>query len=143
MPQAATQHKARQLQNGGTMTQFKAVYPISNEDTNALPVKEIGPAVAFYKQVLGFSVVSNDSTTALLKRDDVQIGLIRKEDHQPPQAGSCCFAISDLESLRDELEANGGEPGEFGIDEWGGKRYRTFFLREDENGYCFCFSQPG
>jgi lactoylglutathione lyase len=124
------------------MTQFKAVYPISNEDTNALPVKEIGPAVAFYQSVLGFSVVSSDTTTAVLKRDEVQIGLIRKEDHKPHEAGSCCFDISDLESLHDELEANGGKPGEFGIDEWGGKKYRTFFLREHENGYCFCFSQP-
>ena len=124
------------------MTQFKAVYPISDEDINALPVKEIGPAVAFYKAVLGFSVVSSDATTAVLRRDEAQIGLIRKEDHEPRQAGSCCFAISDLESLREELEASGGKPGVFGIDEWGGKKYRTFFLREDENGYCFCFSQP-
>jgi lactoylglutathione lyase len=124
------------------MTQFKAVYPISNEDTNALPVKEIGPAVAFYEALLGFTVVSSEPTTAALKRDEVQIGLIRKEDHEPRQAGSCCFAISDLESLRNELEANGGKPGELGIDEWGGKKYRTFFLREDEDGYCFCFSQP-
>ena len=124
------------------MTQFKAVYPISHEDTNALPVKEIGPAIAFYEAVLGFTAVSSDPTTAALKRDEVQIGLIRKEDHEPRQAGSCCFAISDLESLRKELEANGGKPGEMGIDEWGGKKYRTFFLREDENGYCFCFSQP-
>jgi lactoylglutathione lyase len=124
------------------MTQFKALYPISNEDTNALPVKEIGPAVAFYQSVLGFTVVSMDSATAVLKRDDVQIGLTRKEDHKPHQAGSCCFAISDLESLHEELQTNGGKPGEFGIDEWGGKQYRTFFLREDENGYCFCFSQP-
>jgi lactoylglutathione lyase len=124
------------------MKQFKAVYPISNEDTNALPVKEIDPAIAFYQEVLGFSVISSDSTSAVLKRDEVQIGLTRQEDHEPRRAGSCCFAISDLESLRSELEANGGQPGEFGIDEWGGKKYRTFFLREAENGYCFCFSQP-
>jgi lactoylglutathione lyase len=124
------------------MKQFKAVFPISNEDTNALPVKEIDPAIAFYQEVLGFSVISSDSTSAVLKRDEVQIGLTRQEDHEPRRAGSFCFAISDLDSLRSELEANGGQPGEFGIDEWGGKKYRTFFLREAENGYCFCFSQP-
>jgi predicted enzyme related to lactoylglutathione lyase len=124
------------------MAQFKAVYPISNEDTNALPVKEIGPAVVFYQTVLGFSLISSDSTTAVLKRDEAQIGLIRQEDHKPPEAGSCCFDISDLDALHNELKASGGKPGEFGIDEWGGKQYRTFFLREDDNGYCFCFSQP-
>jgi hypothetical protein len=30
----------------------------------------------------------------------------------------------------------------FGIDEWGSKRYHTFFLCEAVDGYCFCFSQP-
>jgi lactoylglutathione lyase len=124
------------------MTQFKAVYPISNEDLNALPVKDIGPAVDFYEAVLGFSVVSSDDTTAVLKRDEARIGLIRKADHKPQEAGSCCFSVRDIDAVRKELEARGGKPGELGIDEWGGKTYRTFFLREDEDGYCFCFSQP-
>jgi hypothetical protein len=35
------------------------------------------------------------------------------------------------------LGDDSGNPGVFGIDEWGGKKYRTFFLREQENGYCF------
>jgi predicted enzyme related to lactoylglutathione lyase len=124
------------------MTQFRAVYPISNEDTNALPVREIGPAVAFYEAVLGFSVVSANAASAVLKRDDARIGLVRKADHEPREAGSCCFAVADIDALRAELDARCGKPGEFGIDEWGGKKYRTFFLREDDNGYCFCFSQP-
>jgi hypothetical protein len=29
-----------------------------------------------------------------------------------------------------------------GDHEWGGKRHRTFFLREQENGYCSCFYRP-
>ena len=41
-----------------------------------------------------------------------------------------------------ELEASGGKPGQFGVDEWGGKKHRTFFLREDVNGYCYCFFTP-
>jgi lactoylglutathione lyase len=124
------------------MTQFKAVSPIADEDTDALPVKELEPAVAFYERVLGFRVASRDATTATLRRDEVQVGLVRKEDHDPHQAGSCYFDVSDLDSLYAELKANGGDLGEFGVDEWGGKRYRTFFLREDVDGYCFCFSQP-
>ena len=54
---------------------FKAVGPIGDTDTNALPVKEIGPAVGYYTQVLGFSLVERNATTAKLRRDDVQIGL--------------------------------------------------------------------
>jgi predicted lactoylglutathione lyase len=132
---------------GDTMTRFKAVYPISNEDMNALPVKEIGPAIAFYRTVLGFSVVASDSTSAVLKRDDVQIGLIRKADHDPLQAGSCYFAVSDVEALRRELEGKGAKPGATEIQEHDGKDYRLFFVREcdmmeSHDGYCFCFGQP-
>ena len=45
------------------MVRLMAVYPVSGEDTNALPVKNIGPAVSFYEVVLGFSVVSRDAST--------------------------------------------------------------------------------
>jgi lactoylglutathione lyase len=122
--------------------QFKAVYPISGEDLTALPVKEIGPAVRFYREQLGFSVVRSDEATAVVKRDDAQLGLVRKPDHRPHEAGSCCFAVSDIDAARAEVVSRGGEVGVFGTDEWGGRKYRTFFLREAENGYCFCFSQP-
>ena len=45
---------------------FKGVYPIGATDTNALPVKEIGPAVGYYTQVLGFSVVERNRESAEL-----------------------------------------------------------------------------
>jgi lactoylglutathione lyase len=124
------------------MEQLKAVVPVSDEDTNALPVKDIGPAAAFYEGVLGFSVISRDSSAAILTRDQVRIGLVRKADHQPGKAGSLAFAVDDLDAMHRELRARGGTPGEFGVDEWGGEQYRTFFLREDENGYCYCFYHP-
>jgi hypothetical protein len=59
------------------MKQFNGVYPISGEDLSALPVKAIGPAVAFYQSVLGFSVVASDEATATLQREDVRLGLVR------------------------------------------------------------------
>jgi len=126
---------------------FKAVYPISNEDTNALPVKELGPPIEFYTNMLGFSVVASDSTTALLKRDEVQIGLIRKADHDPLKAGSCYFDVSDVDALRRELEGKGAKPGAIKIQAHDGKNYRLFFVREcdtaeSNDGYCFCFGQP-
>ena len=70
------------------MTRLLSVGPISGEDTNALPVKEIAPAVAFYRTVLRFNVVSQDATTAVLSRDDVRIGLVRDPVHEPGKAGS-------------------------------------------------------
>ena len=123
------------------MKQLKGVYPISGEDLAALPVKEIGPAVAFYETVLAFSVVARDETTATLKRDDAQLGLVKQPDHKPEEAGSCAFAVTDLDAMRAELDGRGLDLGGIRIDEWGGKKYRVFFLREAENGYCYCFSQ--
>lgn len=126
---------------------FKGVYPISNEDTSALPVKEIGPALPYYTEKLGFSVVASDSTSAVLQRDQAQIGLVRKPDHDPSQAGSCYFEVSDVDALRRELEGRGAKPGAIEIQSHGGKKYRLFFVREcdtmeSHDGYCFCFGQP-
>ena len=124
------------------MARFMSVVPISDEDTNALPVQDIAPAVSFYQTMLGFAVSSRDADSATLTRDEIQIGLVRKAGHEPGQAGSIAIAVDDLDAVRRELQAKGGNPGEQWLDQWGGKRYRTFFLREDENGYCYCFYQP-
>jgi hypothetical protein len=124
------------------MAKLKSVSPISNEDASALPVKELGSAIAYYESVMGFTVISRDATTAVLQRDGAQIGLVIKRDHQPHEAGSLAFAVDDLDGLHRELSERGGKPGEFGIDEWGGKQFRTFFMREEENGYCYCFYHP-
>jgi catechol 2,3-dioxygenase-like lactoylglutathione lyase family enzyme len=124
------------------MAELQSVCPVSDENIDALPVKDIADAVAFYKEMLGFSVVNCDSSGALLMRNNIRIGLVRKVDHRPEQAGSLAFEVDDLEAVHRELQTRGGKPGVFGIDEWNGKRHRTFFLREEENGYCFCFYTP-
>lgn len=129
------------------MKQFKSVSPIGNGDTNTVPVKDIGPAISFYTQVLGFSLVVQDAQSAVLKRDDAQIGLVAKGDHDPARAGSFYFDVSDVEALRREFQGKGGKPGATEIQEYEGKNYRLFFLREcdmmeSHDGYCFCFGQP-
>jgi len=124
------------------MAQLKSVYPISDEDLTSLPVKAIGPAVAYYEAALGFSVVRADEATATLNRDAAQIGLVAEPTHDPKTAGSLAFSVDDLDVLHDELLTRGANPGKFGTDSWGGERYRTFFVREDEDGYCYCFFQP-
>jgi hypothetical protein len=123
------------------MRQFTGIYPISGEDLNALPVRSIGPALEFYTAVLRFSVVASDETTATLQRDDARIGLIRKPDHKPDEAGSCAIAVADLDAMRAELDGRGLDLSANRVDEWDGKKYRVFFLREPENGYCYCFNQ--
>jgi hypothetical protein len=123
------------------MKQFTGVYPISGEDLSALPVKEIGPAVEFYTTVLRFSVVARDDVMATVQRDDARLGLVRKPNHKREEAGSCALAVADLDAMRAELDGRGLDLSEIRIDVWGGKKYRLFFLREAENGYCYCFNQ--
>jgi hypothetical protein len=87
------------------------------------------PAIKFHESVMGFTSIHRDATTAVLRRDEALIGLAVKPDHQPNEAGSLAFALDDLDIRHCELSDRGGKPGEFGIDEWGGKQFRTFFLR--------------
>jgi predicted enzyme related to lactoylglutathione lyase len=105
-------------------------------------VRTLDRAVAFYRSVLGFTVERLDAETATLGRDDVRLGLVARSDHEPGAAGSVAIRVDDLESLHRELEGTGGRPGVFGTDEWDGRAHHTFFLREDENGYCYCFFRP-
>jgi catechol 2,3-dioxygenase-like lactoylglutathione lyase family enzyme len=121
---------------------LKGAYPIGGEALMALPVKAIGPAVEFYRTVLGFEVVSSDENTAVLQRDSAMIGLARKPDHEPEEAGSFALGVTDIDAHHKELDGRGLDLGKVGTDEWDGKKYRVFFLRESENGYCYCFSQP-
>ena len=118
---------------------FKAVGAIGDTDPDALPVKEIGPAVGYYSQVLGFSLVRKDRTTAQLERDGVRIGLA--VNGRDPEQASCWFSVDDVDALRRELEAKGIEPGIIDEQEYDGKPYRVFFAKEPY-GVCFCFTQP-
>ena len=118
---------------------FKATGPIGDTDTNALPVKEIGPAVGYYTQCLGFSLVSKDATTAKLKRDDVEVGLA--VNGKDPEQASCWFSVGDVDALRAEYEAKGIGPGIIDEQNHGGKPLRVFFAKEPF-GVCFCFTQP-
>ena len=92
--------------------------------------------------MLGFTVVSSDDATATVQRDDARLGLAVKPDHRSEEAGSCAFAVTDLDAVRAELDGRGLDLSGVRVDEWGGKRYRVFFLREAGNGYCYCFTQP-
>ena len=129
------------------MKQFKTISPIGDGDASAVPVREITPAVRFYTQTLGFSLVTEDERSAVLKRDDVQIGLVAQADHDWATAGAFYIAVADVETLRREFEGNGAKSGAIHIQEHEGKKYRVFFLREcdmmeSHDGYCFCFGQP-
>jgi hypothetical protein len=118
---------------------FKAAGSIGETDINALPVKEIAPAVGYYTQCLGFKLVSKDGTTARLRRDDVEIGLA--VNGRDPEQASCWFSVGDVDALWREYDARSIGPGIIDEQEYDGKPYRVFFAKEPY-GVCFCFTQP-
>ena len=118
---------------------FNGVYPIGDTKVAALPVQELGPAIGYYTQVLGFSLVSKTKTSAVLRRNDAEIGLAA--NGEDPCQASCYFAVSNVDALRQELDAKGIEPSELREDTHDGKQYRVFFAKEPY-GVCFCFGSP-
>lgn len=117
---------------------FQGAFPIGDTDVKALPVKELGPAVGYYTQVLGFALVARDTTIAMLQREDAHIGLA--VNGKDPEQASCYFEVSDLDALRLELDTKGIDPGKIHEQNYGGNRYRVFFAKEPY-GVCFCFGQ--
>ena len=118
---------------------FQSVSPIGDTDVKALPVLALGPAIAYYTQILGFSLVVKTSSSAVLTRDNAEIVLeVNKKD---PEQASCYFGVSDVDALHAEYTAKGIEPSPLRVDEYGGKRFRVFFAKEPY-GVCFCFGQP-
>ncbi len=115
---------------------FSGVHPIGDTDTNALPVRSLGPAIGYYTQVLGFTVVSKEKDRAVLQRDEATIGLA--VNGKDPEQASCYFGVSDVEALRQELAEKGIEPSPLRVDDHGGKKYRVCFAQEPY-GVCFCF----
>ena len=106
------------------------------------PVRALEPHVAFYTGVLGFTLARRGQQSAVLRRDGVQIELVVTPGHDPATSGSCYFDVSDVEALRQEFLDGGATPGAIELQEYGGRRFRLFFLKEDYDNYCFCFGEP-
>jgi lactoylglutathione lyase len=122
---------------------FKSVSPISADmGVKPSPVRALEPHIDFYTKVLGFTLAKRDQQSAVVKRDSVKIELVAKPDHAPGTSGSCYFDVSDVEALRREFIDAGADVGAIEVQEYGGKNFRLFFVREGYDNYCFCFGQP-
>jgi hypothetical protein len=118
---------------------FTAVFPIGVTDPAALPVKELGPAIGYYTQVLGFTLVHKTERAARLQRDAVQIGVAI--NGQDSEQASCYFAVTDVAALHAELAGKGIEPTEVQRDEDDDGRPLLVFFAKEPYGVCFCFGQ--
>ena len=80
------------------------------------PMRALEPHVAFSTGVLGFTLAGRDEQSAALRRD--------------------------AEALRQDFLDAGATPGAIEVQEYAGRCFRLFFLKEDYDNYCFCFGEP-
>jgi lactoylglutathione lyase len=111
-------------------------------DQMNLPVEDVDAAIPFYEKVMGFSVLSRDTVphnSAILGRDDVQIGLV-ENGGDPTQDGSF-FQVDNAELAFAELKSNGldKEEANFSVE----KHRNTFkvFYVVAPDGLCYCLGE--
>jgi catechol 2,3-dioxygenase-like lactoylglutathione lyase family enzyme len=121
---------------------FKKAFPYAKDAMN-LPVKDLDAAIPFYETVMGFKLVSRETTPrkfAVLERDEIQIGL--SENGGDPEQEGCFFEVDDVEAAFEELKQRGlgrDEAG-FRVDRHGKTFFRVFFIVAPDK-LCYCLGQ--
>jgi catechol 2,3-dioxygenase-like lactoylglutathione lyase family enzyme len=121
--------------------QFKKAFPYQ-KDALALPVKDLDAASQWYCAHFGMVEVERRQQpvpTVILERDGTRIGFaINGGDAS--QDGAAVL-VSNIQGIKDELERNGVNIGNWRIDERGGKRFQVFFVVAPD-GLCYYFHEP-
>lgn len=120
---------------------FKAAFPYQN-DVLALPVTDLDAASKWYSQHFGMVEVERRDIpvpAVILERDGTRIGFaINGGD--AAQDGAAVL-VSNIARVREQLEANGAETGNWRVDERNGKKLQVFFVTAPD-GLCYYFHEP-
>jgi catechol 2,3-dioxygenase-like lactoylglutathione lyase family enzyme len=120
---------------------FKAAYPYQ-KDVLALPVTDLDAASKWYSQHFGMVEVERRDIpvpTVILERDGTRLGFaINGAD--AAQDGAAIL-VSNIGRVREQLEANGAETGNWRVDERDGKKLQVFFVTAPD-GLCYYFHEP-
>jgi catechol 2,3-dioxygenase-like lactoylglutathione lyase family enzyme len=121
---------------------FQTASPYLADALN-LPVADLKEALPFYETIMGFRVLSRQTSpyrSAVLGRDAVQIGLA--ENGGDPSQEGCFFGVDDVEAAFKELKSNGLGQDEAGfrVQQYGDASYRVFFVIA-QDGLCYCLGE--
>lgn len=111
------------------------------KDALQLPVADVQGSLPYYQNKLGFQLISKTNTpipSAVLQRDDVQIGLAQNGG-DPTQDG-CFMEVTNVEAMRAELQSRGLNISEWQFQKHGDTSWRVFFLVAPD-GLCYCFGE--
>jgi uncharacterized glyoxalase superfamily protein PhnB len=103
-----------------------------------LPLADVSAGVAYYRDVLGFSVNYQQHDIGVMDRDAVRLLLIARTDRHTG-IGSCYVYVHDADALHAELVACGAlVQGEPISRPWGLREFRVL----DPEGNRLTFGQP-
>ena len=121
--------------------QFKGAFPYQ-KDVLALPVTDLEAASRWYCKHFGMNEVERflqPVPTVILERDGTRIGFsINGGDAS--QDGAAVL-VSNIRAIKDELERNGANIGNWRVDERDGQKYQVFFVVAPD-GLCYYFFEP-
>jgi catechol 2,3-dioxygenase-like lactoylglutathione lyase family enzyme len=121
--------------------QFKKAFPFQ-KDVLALPVTDLDVASQWYCAHFGMVEVERlqqPVPTVILERDGARIGF-SMNGGDPSQDGAAVL-VSNIRRIKDELEQNGANIGNWRVDEQGGQKYQVFFVVAPD-GLCYYFHEP-
>lgn len=123
------------------MAVILAVSPYADDALN-LPVASAAAAIPFYRDVLGFSVVSKSSApfeSVVLQRDGQEVGLV--ENGGDSSQEGCFFEVDDVEEMFAVLQANGlRQKPNYRVDKYGESSFKVFFVVAPD-GLCYCYGE--
>ncbi|HKO16609.1 MAG TPA: VOC family protein [Gemmatimonadaceae bacterium] len=120
---------------------FKAAYPYQR-DILALPVTDLDAASQWYCEHFGMVEVeriAQPTPTVILERDDARIGFAINGGDASQEGAA--ILVSNIQGVKDELEAKGANSGDWRIDERDGQKYQVFFVVAPD-GLCYYFHEP-
>ena len=121
--------------------QFKRAFPYQ-KDVLALPVTDLDAASRWYCAHFGMIEVERleqPVPTVVLERDGTRIGF-SVNGGDPSQDGAAVL-VSNIRALKDELERNGAQIGNWRVDERNGQTFQVFFVVAPD-GLCYYFHEP-
>ena len=121
--------------------QFKAAYPYQT-NVLELPVTDVDAAAAWYSKHFGMKEVERTDQpvpTVILERDGTRIGFaITGGDASQDGAA---ILVTNISAIKQELESNGADIGNWRVDEHKGRKLQVFFVTAPD-GLCYYFHEP-
>ena len=120
---------------------FRAAHPYQ-QDVLALPVVDLDAASEWYGRCFGMVEVeriARPAPTVVLERDGVRIGFA-VNGGDPSQDGAAVL-VENIETLREEMAAQGAKVGDCRVDDHDGIPHHVFFVVAPD-GLCYYFHEP-